>query len=393
MEYDNGEKYLKEINHLSILESIDEVFDGVTSLMTENAIMYGSTITALLSGLPIVGDLDIAVSNQEFKILSQNVANSVKWIQVDGKTIQEREAGMRFGSAKLITMAESSNHSYPSSNPYAKAKHLPISNVVAFQTVNNARIQIIESKSMTGDLLEDAIEVVRKVDFVFCGMAVDRYGRVLEAIPNAYSDCLQRVIRIKDYQPRTDPKQMKARFHKYIKRGWSLGVSIDQALLNLGRSKREYDKKLATKKKSSISKRVSLFMVKKNSSRGTVIETRPSLFYFVDSKVFVRDVLRDYATDLGIKLNTTTNGRGNLECWAIESSKEMTPSTAKDIVKAADGYFTNKYHITYDKINEISQRLSTTGRINAKPKPMKATYGSFSATTTSSSYIINNNSS
>jgi hypothetical protein len=388
MEYDNGEKYLKEINHLSILESIDEVFDGVTSLMTENAIMYGSTITALLSGLPIVGDLDIAVSNQEFKILSQNIANSVKWIQVDGKTIQERETGMRFGSAKLgLTITEASNHSYPSSypssNPYAKAKHLPISNVVAFQTVNNARIQIIESKSMTGDLLEDALEVVRKVDFVFCGIAVDRYGRVLEAIPNAYSDCLQRVIRIKDYQPRTDSKQMKTRFHKYIKRGWSLGVSIDQALLNLEKVKREYDKKLAMKKKSSISKSVSLFMIKKNSLKGTVIETFPSLFYFVDSKIHVRDVLRDYATDLGIKLNVITNDRGNLEFWAVENLKKMTPSIARDIVKAADSYFTNKYHITYDTITKISQKL----------KSVKTTHSSFSATTTSGGYIINNNSS
>ena len=61
MKHDRDEQYLKEIDHASILESIDEVFDHATSLMTPSAVMYDSTITAMIAGLSIVGDLDSCI--------------------------------------------------------------------------------------------------------------------------------------------------------------------------------------------------------------------------------------------------------------------------------------------------------------------------------------------
>ena len=368
MAYDTGEKHLEEINHLSVLESIDEVFDGITSLMTPNAIMYGSTVTALLSGLPIVGDLDIAVSNQEFKLMSQNLANSVKWIQVDGRTVPERSpSGNKFpygggsyggGSASLVA-----DGTIKASNPYAKSKHLPVSNVVAFETVNDSRVQIIESKQMTGDLLEDALEVVRKVDFVFCGIAVDRYGRVLEVIPNAYSDCMQRVIRIKDYQPRLDPKRMKARFHKYIRRGWSLAVSIDQALLNLDKAQREYAKELFKKKKSKPkhTKRISGFVIKKTTQKGTTIEAKRDLLNITKDNNFVRDVVRHYSEKYNIKMADTPNSRGGILFWAGSGSDKMSPSIARDIVNDVDAHLRGKYGSAYNKLGQEAGAVSPKG--------------------------------
>jgi len=380
MKHDRDEQYLKEIDHVSILESIEEVFDHATSLMTPAAVMYGSTITAMIAGLPIVGDLDIAVSNQEYMGLCQNFSSSVKWVQINGKSIPERRLPS-FDSHKFAMPSSSMSSSYGSSkskastsNPYKDAEHMPINRTVSFQTVNDARVQIMESKSRTGDHLEDALEIVRKVDFTFCGMALDMYGRMLETIPHAYDDCLQRVIRIQDYQHRTDPAALVMRIQKYLKRGWHLTMSIDQALLNLDKAKREYlknkPKKTAKKKKQSNS---GFFLTTKNKS--IHICAKKTLVDMIGMSK-VADVVGNIARmEYDIRFHIAEGKFGCLE-FSVSRPAVINSLTATAIIRSADSQLKKQY--------DYGGMFSTT-----KPKELYKSggYRGGGMTTTSTGYV------
>lgn len=217
--------YLREIEDVFILESIEEIFDNVSALMSPNSVLYGSTVTSLLSGLPILGDLDISVPKSEETSLLVEFASSTKWIQVEGSPVPERHGDNCRVWCKSIT---------PS---YGKDIDLPISNVNSFQNINDARVQVITSAKKTKDPFEDALNVVRDVDFVFCAMVMNRDGHVFETIPGAYEDCLRRVIRISNYSNTKSWKAMHHRISKYVKRGWGLTFSLDKARENFERNK------------------------------------------------------------------------------------------------------------------------------------------------------------
>jgi len=384
-EYDKGDKYLKEIHHVSILESIDEIFDSASSLMTPNAVMYGSTINSMIAGLPIVGDLDIAVSNQEYMTLCQNFSTSVKWLQVDGSKIPERDhSNWRTNKGELSI----SSSSIP--NPYAGARHLPISNLVAFEAVNNARVQLVESRAMTGDLLEDALAVVRKVDFACCGVAVDRYGRMLETIPRAYEDCCERIIRIHEYQARLDPMRLKARMIKYTKRGWGLAVSIDQALENLKQAKAEAAKSKSNPKKKRGNKLPPGYSLRQTVGKGTVIVTNKHLIREVGSRTHVRDILKHFAkTKFGLHLDTKLADDNAFEFWANKksNSKRMDETMARVIAIDSFEYFLrNNKNIDVGRIKQYEKKEAVAKLYSgAKSSGYGYSVGHYTSTSTSSS--------
>lgn len=384
--YDNGESYLEEINHVSVLESIDEVFDSATSLMTQNAVMYGSTVTALITGLPICADLDIAVSNQEYMKLCKNFASSVKWLQVDGKRVSEHKPSESMHKFNLPTS------SYSGKNPYQEAKHLPISKMVAFEAVNRSRVQIVESKTMTGDRLEDALEVVRSVDFTFCGMAIDRYGRMLEVIPYAYDDCKQRIIRIQNYQPDMNPDRMKARLHKYIKRGWGLSMSIDQAMTNLNRAKAEHAKKATKKIKRKKPRPIALFRVKKSMKLGYILETKKAVRQMIGATSPIRDAVRTMATKhFGmVDVDSTINNNSCLIFWS--NGKTMSGTIAKQLATIASEHIIKKYKLDPERL-KAEEKMSKLGKMYASPKKPSEKYGGYvssvDTSSTASSYSYN----
>ena len=361
MTYNTGEKHLVEIDHVSVIEAIDEKFDGITSIMPLNSVMYGSTVTALIAKLPIVGDLDIAVSSQEFGKLTRNIAASVKWIQTAGPTILE--SGLRFNSTRRIALSSPEDK-------YGKAKQMPISKVVSFQAVNNATVQIMEAKEMTGDMLEDALSVVRKVDFTFCGMALDRYGRMLETIPYAYDDCVQRVIRIKDYQHQTDPKQLKARIHKYVERGWNLTFSIDQAMMNLDTAKKAYLKRLAARptRKSTKGRSITGMRIRTYNTKGVTIEISKGLNDIMRKRGSIADVISSFTAkhyNIGMKWFHTPTGI--TQCWQRSPSADgskMNFAKAKIIIRDVSRYINERYGINAVKIRTAERNSQSKAMYN-----------------------------
>lgn len=378
MSYDTGEKHLVEINHVSILESVDEVFDGISSMMTENAVLYGSTVTALLTGLPIRGDLDVSASASEFMTLAQNIASSTKWVQVEGSNIPEKhgDSGRRLGGVRSS-----------GGNPYGDAKHLPVNDVVAFTGVNGARIQVVKSRTTTGDPLEDALQVVRKVDFVFCGLAVDKYGRVLEVIPGAYSDNLQRVMRILDYQHRLDPTRLRSRFRKYLDRGYSLGVAIDTAMANLKKAKAEHEARMMVKrKKFSIKKKKSAIWAHRPISGSIVINTAKELSVAVGSSSWLRDVIRHYAmNEFHITLMAKSSASGGLMLWADPNGDitSMSMPSANRIIEKVKQHIMSQKGVDVDRV--MNDPKLSEPKIKYKTQEYKTSYSSYATYMSSTS--------
>jgi hypothetical protein len=243
----------KTIDQPFVIETIDERFDNISTMLTDNALVYGSSITSIMSGLPADGDLDIAVSHMEFLTLCERFANSSKWKQISGDRIKETDFSNRHLEYRP-TFKTSAISFRTRGGPVTPRPEFPgkkysiglknpdnyrnISRTVTFETVGNKRVQIIQAKEKTNNPFNDAMSIVKAVDFIFCGIAIDKHGKTFEVIESAFDDCHNKVIHVANYHSR-----LTERFKKYTKRGWSLGISIDQANQNYLKEKKKEKKK------------------------------------------------------------------------------------------------------------------------------------------------------
>jgi len=265
-------QHLKTIEQPFIIEIIDERFDNISTMLTDNAVVYGSSITSIISGLPANGDLDIAVSHIEFMTLCKRFANSSKWKQTAGNTIRETDFNNKKSFRGVLPRSRAADPitfrplekwtSEPPTSRWSdklrgtskkqsstKPGYRNISKTVTFETVGNKCVQIIQAKEETNDPLADALSIVLAVDFVFCGIAIDKHGKIFEVIKSALDDCKSKIIRVANYH-----SKLTERFNKYTKRGWSLGISIDQANQNyLNQKKDKKEKQLYNNKYATVS--------------------------------------------------------------------------------------------------------------------------------------------
>lgn len=72
--------YLEEVPNTGwVHETINEIFDGALELMTENSVVFGGAVRDCIANKPL-GDLDIAVSQEEYRAISKAIQTSPKWI-------------------------------------------------------------------------------------------------------------------------------------------------------------------------------------------------------------------------------------------------------------------------------------------------------------------------
>jgi hypothetical protein len=183
--------------------------------------------------------------------LAQNVATSTMWIQREGERIPEKH----FADRASGRWAPPPTKMKPSKIRRYKDSNLPLDRIAEFQTVNGALVHIIEAKEETGDPLEDALTIVRAVDLRCCGVAVDRFGRILEAVEGGFDDCKSLTLRINKYDPLRDEERTIKRIQKYIGRGWKLATSIDVIRENFHKAQEEYARQQAAKKAAEAKKK------------------------------------------------------------------------------------------------------------------------------------------
>lgn len=178
------------------LEILDEKFFGVSQFMNESSFIFGGAVAAILLGEPIAGDLDIAVSQHDSSELVSGFSSSPKWL----------------GRGKSDVKGDA----YRNSNMEAR-----VSQIYNFTSFGSAKVQVITSRSHTENKIEDALDVIRGVDFSFCALGIDFQGQIFETLRGAYEDCLKKKIRIVREKNELSGKSLSRRIDKYIKRGFT----------------------------------------------------------------------------------------------------------------------------------------------------------------------------
>ena len=208
--------YLKEIEDVSwIQEIIMERFDNALELMIPSSIVYGGAIRDCIAGKELMGDLDLAVTSEDFDSVSGMFHTNPKWIPT---IFQDSEESTEQPMLKIKNSGD-------------LAKTLaPVSGVFSFVTTGGKVVQLITSKYQDRDPLQSVIYVARMVDIVCCGMIMLCDGRVFEAVPGAYQDCLDGVLRINKSSDNIYLDAIELRIEKLVNRGWKNTIDIAKVI-------------------------------------------------------------------------------------------------------------------------------------------------------------------
>jgi len=203
--------YVGEIEAPWLLEVIAERFDySALNAMTEHSLIYGGAIRDTLAGVSLEGDLDIVTSPAALSAITRVLDSSSKWVRV---TCEPRKSEKTVGIVSINR-----------SNPYPQ--HMNIQSIVTYRTVTGATVQIVVSKPGVGDM-EPLYDVVRNVDIVCCGLAMDREGRIFEILEGAHNDCQNRIIRFNEKIIETvSIDRLARRVSKLEKRGWKSEIDL-----------------------------------------------------------------------------------------------------------------------------------------------------------------------
>ena len=209
LERGEAPRWLEEIKtSIPILEILDEKFYGISHLMARDAVIYGGSVVAILLGDKILGDVDIAVSQEEAKKQLFYFSQSAKWIATGDQL--------------------SRNGKYGSDTSFAER----INQIITFQTFDSVVAQVIVANSSEDDFtnFDSALKVVRKVDFSACALVVNSVGQVFEAVRGAYDDCMSRTLRIIRPKDEINTYGIKDRVEKYKSRGFQLTKESEKLL-------------------------------------------------------------------------------------------------------------------------------------------------------------------
>lgn len=247
-------KHLVEVDVPGAIETIAELFDDAIDLLPSCAIVYGGAIRDLTAGLPIVGDLDVAVPETLYDTVVRDFQVATKWYQIENdpnmidalKKVPENkklileEEGLHTAPGFISSLStkkdkdlffESSSPPPPSHFRLRSSINKPkklVREMSTFSTFNKRKIQIISSKSL-GEDMEDSIFVTRFIDIVCCGMIMTTEGSVYEVIPGAYQDCFDKVLRLNLLEGNCiNFERTFAHIKKLEARGWTSKIETKQ---------------------------------------------------------------------------------------------------------------------------------------------------------------------
>jgi len=182
-----------------LFDAIRERFGQITDALTYTSFFYGGAVRDALAGMPLQGDLDIVVANVLGDINAQR--NNIHKYAPNWKKQSEK----------------------PVPAEYADAPSTLIAHVEEY-TSDERIAQLMVSAGRGGDVIERALYVVKQVDIVCCGVALDCWGYVYEMVPNAIVHCRERILVYNEQQQYHRQGQQDARYVNRIRklkdRGW-----------------------------------------------------------------------------------------------------------------------------------------------------------------------------
>lgn len=318
--------FKKEIDAPWVLEVISEKFDSAIELMSDNCVIYGGAIRDALAGLPLLGDLDMAVDQKTDMIIRPRFSDSIKWRPItqefipklkDKKQIsltsmqkivlqnyrkvgeQPKECIERLitnlnnNSVVHFSMAGGISELYnrhktttisnkPSYRPKPHTSYgenispnIPISNIYSYKDMDGAIVQIMKvkkSETNSGILVnafDNITHLARMVDIMCCGVVMDKNGKVFEVVEGAYEDCKKRILNINPIivDESLDIINLETRVLRLIERGWNSNIILDELKTEV------IELKVASKKKAKVKfERTQKYKMKTNKNKNIVFD-------------------------------------------------------------------------------------------------------------------------
>lgn len=216
--------FVREIPDVEfVMEVIAERFDDALGFMTEGTIVYGGAVRDALAGMQICGDLDLSVSGPQYNWVKSAFESAAKWIS----TSDPRKAAPY---RKLLSTA----------GPAIPAQK--IRKIETFRNLHGMEAQILMPESLDSDNLMSAVSLAREVDIVCCAVFMTKDGRVFEAVPGAYDDCVNRLLRINKEVGPANVETLSKRVEKLVSRGWKSEIDLRAAATAAGRARRKKQK-------------------------------------------------------------------------------------------------------------------------------------------------------
>jgi hypothetical protein len=190
--------YIGKIPDKNILNQIEGVIEtykenpNIFEILRElniDAVVYGGAVRDSLAGLPLLGDIDIAITKESMKRLIEYFEEHT---QLD---LLLDDTYMQYVIARAITSIVN----------------------IEYKNINVQFVVLEESSKLSvAQRLRNAAE---DVDLICCAVFLTLEGEVYEAVKGAYEDCKQRVLRIN--AKGTNFSNLSKRIRKLEKRGWS----------------------------------------------------------------------------------------------------------------------------------------------------------------------------
>jgi len=235
-----------------VAEVISERFDGAIELMTENSIIYGGAVRDALAGLPLLGDLDILVTDSDSECLKQAFNNSSKWISTDS-TLPITMSGKKKPYQSLLPDIESFQPVGVNMH-YKNAYEQPvISKVNTFQTIGGLQVQLVtfhtnEDHALPmSSITRCALYPATFVDLKCCSLVMLSNGKVFETVKGSYQDCIDRVLRTHIINKNLDLDIFTKRVIKLEKNGWKSKINMRSVVRTVNKLKAAENKKTKTK--------------------------------------------------------------------------------------------------------------------------------------------------
>jgi hypothetical protein len=253
--FDDKVGYLKKIDGLDwASETISERFDNALELLPSSAVVYGGAIRDVIANVPLLGDLDIGIDCRYVEEASEIFRRNPRWVPKDGFLASKPNLLERVLERRTLEVGRSSSKSLA----LAAA---PMSAIVIFENIDGQIAQIMTSKADRGDPFLNAIYLGQTVDIVCCGMIVDMSGTVYEAVPGAYDDCKNKILRLNESSDTIYYDALQDRVNKLVGRGWTNTIDVAEVLKKAKAkekraARRAADRKISVRYTTNVSSKI-----------------------------------------------------------------------------------------------------------------------------------------
>jgi len=181
--------------------------------------------------------------------------DNVYYYDPDGKTGQAIMDGATTLATRKTSTIGTQIYRSPSKVSVASKRgnkygnHVPMSSVSNFEGIGGVRAQIIVAKGNTQNIEDAIFKIVREVDILCCGVAMDKEGIIYELVEHAYEDCKNKILRLNPIvlTAELETPILEERIERLTKRGWKSEIDLKEVISKVKRMRISADKKAKAK--------------------------------------------------------------------------------------------------------------------------------------------------